>query len=80
MVDVVDTIVEDTQQPRSCPAVEECRVEEKHLGGVGSTTTNHIAETADGRKRASGSSRGKVRVHSNLNIWFALKVVRFGPK
>lgn len=62
MAEAVDTLVEDTQKPRILEA------EEIHLGGVGSTTTTHLAEPADGRKRVGGSSPGKVRGHFNLRV------------
>ena len=30
MAEAVDTIVEDTQQPRNCAAVQECKEEENY--------------------------------------------------
>ena len=68
MAQAIDTIVEDTQQPPNCASIQERGVTEKCLGGVGSTTTNRLAKIANCRKRARGSSLGKVRMHFNLNI------------
>ena len=62
MTEAVDTIVEGTQQPRNCESLLERGVEDKCFGGVGNTTTDHLAETSDCCKRPAASSRGKVIV------------------
>lgn len=68
MAEATDTLVQDTQQPRNCVALQECGAEEKYLGGVGNTTTNHLAETTNGCQHGGGSSPGKVRMHFNLHV------------
>ncbi len=78
MAEAVDTIVEGNQQPRSCELSAECGAEDKCIGGDGSTTTNNVAETLDCRKRAAGSSPGKVHSCIRLSICFALEVLQNG--
>lgn len=76
MAEAVDTIVENTQAC-NCASLYERGTEHKCFDGVGNTTTNHLPETTNSRKRSGGSSTGKVRMHFPLNVSFALEVFMF---
>lgn len=75
MAEAVDTIVEGTQQPCNCESLPERGAADKCFGGVGNTTTGHLAETSDCRKRPGGSSPAKVIVQYPVNVRFALEVL-----
>ena len=75
MAETEDIMVKNTE-PRNSASMIDRGTEDNSVGGVSGTTTNHIVETSDSRKRPGGSSPGKVRVHLNLKFGFTFEMLR----
>jgi hypothetical protein len=74
MADATD-IAPDNTQSRNPASLEECEAEIPSIVGVGGTTTDHLANTSDSRKRVCASSPRKVGVHQNVCIRYTRKML-----